>query len=197
LRLSYASGSRDRAIATVTVRQTVAWEVVTPVGTRTVSGQLRQIRELQALRSARRWRLDRVGTVRVQPDTDTPPIAIQALALLADDVPLLSVGPETPATDVAGIPTVRAGQRLTITASLAPTTANPAPVLLGTIRAQGLGIGGRLNPDAEGTTLSRSVVVPNRPGTYHVGAEVVNLNALVPPISQTAFASWAVTLKVQ
>jgi hypothetical protein len=197
LRLAYASGSRDRAVARMTVRQTVAWEVITPEGTRTVTGQLRQIRELQALRNARRWRLDKVGTVRVQPDTDTPPITIQALTLLADDLPLVRVSQDSPAADVSAIPTVKGGQRLTVSATLAPTTADPAPVLLGTLRAQGLGFAGRLNPDAAGTTLSRTVEVPNRPGTYHVGAEVVNLSALVPPTSQAVFTSWAVTVKVQ
>jgi hypothetical protein len=196
LRLAYATGNRDRAVATMTIRQRVIWDIITPAGSREVSAQVRQVRELQALRSARKWRLDRVGAVRLQPDNDAAGLTIQSLTLQANDEPLVTIQKDTPAADITGIPTIKGGQQLTASVTVNQPTGDPAPFLLGLLRAPGLGGADRLTPSADGTTFSRTIVVPNKPGLYHVGADVVNLSALTGATPQAVFANWSVTLKV-
>ncbi|MBC7544684.1 MAG: hypothetical protein H7338_18330, partial [Candidatus Sericytochromatia bacterium] len=74
--LAYDPTSRDRAVATVTLRLRGIMEILTPTGaTREVPFQVRQIRELQALRQAPGWRLDRVGQVTVVPDNGAGTLA--------------------------------------------------------------------------------------------------------------------------
>lgn len=197
LHLAYLPGTKDRVVATMTLRQRVVWDLLVGTGARDVTGLVRQVRDFQVVREARKWRLEKVGVVRLHPDADAAGVTIRSLSLQADGKPVITVETNSPVADLTGLPTVKAGQELKATVTVAPAADDPAPVLLGLLRAPGLGGGQRLTAEADGTTFSRSLVVPDKPGTYHVGADVVNLTALAATTPRVVFANWAVTLKVK